>query len=52
MNIFARAKCTSPSEFKCDQDALIFREIRHDLSEVCELYNVLLENIYIFGSHH
>jgi len=36
MGIFVRTKSVSPSEFKCDSNALIFSVIGHELSECYE----------------
>jgi len=44
MNIFARTKCASPSEFICDHNAPVFEAIGHELSEVHEFYNMLPKN--------
>jgi hypothetical protein len=44
MNIFAQAKYGSPSQFKCDDNVLIFRAIGHELCEVCEFHNMLPGN--------
>ena len=35
MGIFVCNNFASPSEFKCDPNALIFSPIRHELSELC-----------------
>ena len=40
MGISVRTKFASPSEFKCDSNALIFNPIGHELSELHEFYKM------------
>ena len=46
MNIFAHNKAGSPSEFKCDSNALIFSLIRRELSELHKFYEMYLKMEY------
>ena len=43
MGIFVDAKFVLSSEFKCDFNVLIFGLIRHELSELHELYKMYPE---------
>ena len=40
MGISVRTKFSSPSEFECDSNALIFNPIGHELSELHESYKM------------
>ena len=44
MHIFTQAKCRSHLIFKCDHNMVISKVIGHEMSELCEFYNMSPQN--------